>query len=471
MFFAEAKRGRRNLRVSPREIVASGLCIGCGACLGNAKHARMDLDHYGQFKPPLDARWSSERSEDSSRICPFSPSALNEDDLAAIHFPTASHFDDQIGCYEAAFVGYAAEDDYRSRGSSGGLVSWFAAELLKRGMIDGVAHVVANDVADRPGELLFQYSISRSTAAIRRGAKSRYYPVELSEVLKEICDIPGRYAIVGIPCFIKAVRLRCAEDPVLAKRVAYTLGLFCGHMKSSRMAESFAWQMGTSIDEVNGLDYRVKNADRPANWYRTQIRLRDGTTREQDWWHLADGDWGAGFFQNSACNFCDDVVAETADISFGDAWLEPYSSDGRGTNVVIIRNRELLEVARDGIAAGRLRLSAVDKDFVIATQAAGLRQRREGLSFRLVWPRSGIRPRKRVGPSWSGLTARRALIYGMRYLLSAWSHRVFWTARLLNQPHIYVLWAWGGLLSYQGLAYSRGVFGRIVDRLGLRDSR
>jgi coenzyme F420-reducing hydrogenase beta subunit len=44
--------------------------------------------------------------------------------------------------------------------------------------------------------------------------------------------------------------------------------------------------------------------------------------------------WGAGFFQNSACNYCDDVVAETSDIAFGDAWVEPYSSDGRGTNVV-----------------------------------------------------------------------------------------------------------------------------------------
>ena len=51
-----------------------------------------------------------------------------------------------------------------------------------------------------------------------------------------------------------------------------------------------------------------------------------GATAEQDWWHLADGDWGAGFFQNPACDWCDDVVAETADIAFGDAWVEPYSS-------------------------------------------------------------------------------------------------------------------------------------------------
>ena len=33
----------------------------------------------------------------------------------------------------------------------------------------------------------------------------------------------------------------------------------------------------------------------------------DGSSAAQDWWHLADGDWGAGFFQNPACDWCDDV--------------------------------------------------------------------------------------------------------------------------------------------------------------------
>src|SRR3546814_3374610 len=85
----------------------------------------------------------------------------------------------------------------------------------------------------------------------------------------------------------------------------------------------------TDAREANQVEFRLKNPARPANWYTAQLSLKDGNSLSKDWWHLVDGDWGAGFFQNSACNFCDDVVAETADISFGDAWLEPYSSDGR----------------------------------------------------------------------------------------------------------------------------------------------
>ena len=35
------------------------------------------------------------------------------------------------------------------------------------------------------------------------GAKSRYYPIEMSKVMDFIKNNEGRYAFVGIPCFIK----------------------------------------------------------------------------------------------------------------------------------------------------------------------------------------------------------------------------------------------------------------------------
>lgn len=455
-------------RPAPEDIVRSGLCIGCGACVSRAARADvgMAFDPYGEIKPAGAKGWSRGESMDFSAICPFSPTAEDEDELAARHFPLAPDAHHLLGRFEAAYVGYAQEADYRAQGSSGGLVTWIATELLRRGLVDGVAHVVPGTQGGGD-DRLFRYTISRSIDDLRAGSKSRYYPVEMSGVLDEIRQRPGRYAVVGIPCFIKAVRLSCLEDAVLRERVAFTLGIFCGHMKSARMAESFAWQMDTDIRDAKGFDYRVKNPDRPANWYRAEITFDDGATRGLDWWHMADGDWGAGFFQNSACNFCDDVVAETADIAFGDAWKEPYSSDGRGTNVVIVRSPVLLDLVRAAMQAGRLALSPVDADFVISTQAAGFRQRRQGLAYRLTWLRLGIRPRKRVQPDNRQLGARRKLIYHMRYAISFWSHRVFRAARLLRWPGLYIFWARNALAWYQGLAYSRGRIGRIVDRLGL----
>ena len=447
--------------LSPRDIVRSGLCIGCGACAGPgaAVGPRMAMDRYGQLKPVGDAQGLRRRSAAFAQICPFSPSAVDETTIARTRFPAAPETDERIGRFEAAYVGHVADIGFREEGSSGGMVTWVAAELLRRGMVDGVAHVAPS------APQLFGYRISRSEAEVRAGAKSRYYPVELSQVIAEMRAVPGRYAVVGVPCFIKAIHLLAREDRVLRERVAFTLGLFCGHMKSTRLVESFAGQMGTPPSAVERVDFRVKNPNRPANWYTARLGLRDGSVRQQDWWNLAEGDWGSGFFQNPACNACDDVVAETADIAFGDAWVEPYASDGRGTNVVVVRTPWLRQLLAMAIAEGRLDLKPVDGAFVVETQAAGFRQRREGLALRLTWRRRGVRPRTRAPPGVAGLPFRRRATYAMRAYITAWSHRVFLLARWLRWPSLYLRWAWLAVRIYQGVTYSRGRFGAWVDRL------
>ena len=444
--------------LSPAQIVRSGLCIGCGACASGAD-ATMVWDNYGQLKPSGPA--SLRRSEGFAALCPFSPEATNEDAIAAARFPDAPLLDGRLGRHISCYVGAAAEPPFRERGSSGGMVSWVAAELIRRGEIDGVLHVHPG----QPGPPFFGYRISRSEAELLSGARSRYHPVHLAAVLDQVRASPGRYAVVGIPCFIKAVHLARAQDPVLEERITHMLGLFCGHMKSARFVESFSWQLGADHDRVRAVEYRLKDANRPANWYTAHLTLDDGSTVQNEWFHLADGDWGAGFFQNSACNFCDDVVAETADVSFGDAWVEPYSSDGRGTNVVVVRAPLIQRLVDEARADGRLGLEPVDADFVAATQAAGFRQRREGLAYRLTWARRGIRPIKRVAPSAAGIGWRRKLVYRTRAAISRGSHRMARLAAATGRPQVYVGWARQAYVVYEGLTYCRGRLAPLFDRI------
>ncbi|NJO69399.1 MAG: hypothetical protein HC830_09080 [Bacteroidetes bacterium] len=100
-----------------------------------------------------------------------------------------------------------------------------ATELMSKGLIDGVAHVVATKNPQTEGKF-FGYRISRNEMEIRQGAKSRYYPVELSEILKTIDEIPGRYAVIAVPCMIKAIHLLRKHNPVYRERIRFTLGLF-----------------------------------------------------------------------------------------------------------------------------------------------------------------------------------------------------------------------------------------------------
>jgi coenzyme F420-reducing hydrogenase beta subunit len=467
-----ARGGRDELPaalLSPAEIVRSGFCIGCGSCVAHLPPAgtdgvpRMAFDAHGLLAPAASEAWLRRRSQEFAETCPFSPAAADEDELAAFLFPAAAARHGATGRFISAHVGHVRESSFRADGSSGGLVTWVLAELFRRGLIDGAAHVAP--VAERaPGEPFFRYRLARCADDLRAGAKSRYYPVEMSPILEQIRSTPGVYAVVGVPCFIKAVQLLRRRDPVLGERIAFTLGLFCGHMKSARFVESFAWQMGVSVDDVAAVEFRRKDSSRPASTYTAELRLRDGSTRVRDWWNMVDGDWGAGFFQSPACNYCDDVVGETADISFGDAWVEPYASDGRGTNVVVTRSEIVDRLLSAGIADGRLELQRVDGDFVERTQAAGLRQRREGLGYRLTWHRRGLTPRKRVAPR-SDQPLRRKLIYRSRAAISAGSHRLFRIARHTGNPGVYLRPAGVAQAGYHALTYSRGTLGRLVDRV------
>src|SRR5215213_11412345 len=115
------------------DLVKPGLCVGCGSCA-----SAMRWDRNG-FLQPAEQRVPA---EEVAKICPFSDAAPNEDAIAAERFPHAPAIDPAIGRFEAAYVGHVGEPDFRPQGSSGGLTSWVAAELLRSGRVDAVAHVV-----------------------------------------------------------------------------------------------------------------------------------------------------------------------------------------------------------------------------------------------------------------------------------------------------------------------------------------
>src|SRR5690606_18250555 len=69
---------------------------------------------------------------------------------------------------------------------------------------------------------------------------------------------------------------------------------------------------------------------------------------------LYGGNWGWGFFKYKACDYCDDIVGETTDVSVGDAWIEELMEDHRGNNVVVIRNRKIAGIVSQAIEEKRL---------------------------------------------------------------------------------------------------------------------
>jgi len=412
-------------------VVEGGYCVGCGACAAvQDSPITMRLDSYGRYVAHLAAE--PDAHDSSARVlevCPFSPDGPNEDALGASLFGAAGQHDDRIGYHLGTYAGYVAEDGFRSRGSSGGMGSWLLTEFLRVGLVDRVAHVREHPPSD-DDPALFRFELASTPQEVAAGGKSRYYPVELSGVLEAIRSIPGKYAVVGVPCFIKAVRRLAQQDPVLQQRIRFAVAIFCGHLKSSRFAESLAWQCGIPPDSIVSIDFRRKLPGRPANRYGVEITGRsDGHELHavRPVQGLYGGNWGHGLFMYEACDYCDDVVGETADVSVGDAWLPGYVEDSAGTNVVVVRNPEVQALIEKGISSKRLALQPLDADGVAESQSAAFRHRRDGLAYRLHLKDQAQRwrPHKRVPPAVKHLTRKQRAIFRLRMQIAAHSHTAF----------------------------------------------
>lgn len=420
------------------ETVARGMCIGCGTCSTVTGGAiPLQLNRYGVYSASL-ASATEEQIRLASRVCPFSDEAPDEDELGA---PTddgnALPTDPRVGHYGRIFAGRHSSQDYLMGSSSGGLTSWLLQQLLEEGMVDAVIHV-GRDVEDGR---LFQYTISADAESVEAQRKSQYYPTTLRDVLDTASAEKKRYALVGVPCFIKAARLLCREDPALQESIRVFVGLVCGHLKSPFFAESLAWQVGVAPDELKAVDFRMKHEGRLASDYDFGARPHgsDEYTRKRTK-DLVGGNWGHGAFQPEACNFCDDIFAETADVVFGDAWLLKYMKEWRGTNVVITRNKDIDLIFDKGREQGTIDIEDISLDSAAQSQAGNFRHRRAGLALRLSDDlEAGLSvPHKRVEPSQDHVTPKRAAIIRQRRRMSRMSLEVFADAREQGRLDLYL---------------------------------
>lgn len=414
-------------------IARGNFCSGCGAC-AVATDGRLPvlMQRDGSYGPDLTAAGADDLAT-AARVCPFSSHGPDEDVIAQRLFPDLPHHW-AIGRHRATLVGHVAEPDYRARGSSGGLTSWIAARLLAAGEIDGVVHVKPGGTAGSGP--LFSYGVSTSVEELGRGAKSRYYPVELSAILLALKQGPGkRYAFVGVPCFLKALRRLADADPEISDMVAVTIGLFCGHQKSAHFAAYLAWQAGIAPEDLATIDFRHKLEDRAASDYAMQATAADGRVVTRRMAELDGRDWGQGWFRLKACDYCDDVVAETADLSVGDAWLPGWVDDWRGTNVAVVRSERMLQHLEAGMADTSLAMQPLSADDVARSQDAGLRHRREGLAWRLhrATMAGEWAPTKRVAPH-AGLAPGQQRVLEIRSRMSELSPRAWEAARIANDP-------------------------------------
>lgn len=381
------------------------------------------LDEYGQYTPD----YSDSNGDKTTKILLNSDESRNEDEIAKTVFDKipSINYNDKLGYYLGLYVGHVSEGSYRKNGSSGGMVTWVATQLLAQKEIDGFIHVKKSKKAG----LLFEYGISRTPSEIQNGAKSRYYPAQLAEVLKEVKKTPGKYAAVGIPEIITELRLLAENDKIISERIKYYFGLVCGHQKTTKYAEAIAWEYGIKPGDLEDIDFRVKRRKGPAGLY--DMRITGKPNGERVSYRVGNLEpfvarWAHGFFKARFSDFTDNSFNEVADITFGDAWLEEYESDPKGTNIVITRNKKLDDILEAGAKQGDLDLNKVNEETILRSQSGLIHHTRDELPYRLYKEKekTGWAPKKRVEPS-NTLDIRRKQVQDIREEIAEKSHEVY----------------------------------------------
>lgn len=403
-------------------------------------------NEFGEYKPffidTKELTGNNDNSVSLSLVEPMMDESPDETEVASGLFGDLAgiQFHQRLGYYKDLYAGYVKEGNYRAQASSGGIGTWILKELFDKDLIDGVIHVKENTDSDDPA--LFHYDISRSIEEIGQGAKTKYYPVELSKVLQKVKEIPGRYALIGLPAYIFSARLLARQDAIINERIKYFIGLICGHLKSARFADSLGWQLGIKPGDIDKIDFRKKLENRVAYSYGVEItgKVRGKTqTIVKPMKDLVGDDWGHGFFKVKASDYTDDVMNETADMTIGDAWLPEYIEDSKGTNVVLVRHPEIAQIIKQGIDEEKLVLDEIDSNKMFESQVSHFRHTQDELGYRL-WMRDREkqwRPTKRIKAS-KKLPYIRKKIQDQRQVIAKASHVHFKAAVEKDDLNYYI---------------------------------
>ncbi len=342
-----------------KEVVNSGLCTGCGTCVGlcPGKALKMEITADGRYIPKV-TESKCIKCNLCTKVCPV----INENFKELNQFifnkiPDNKLMGNFINCYK----GYSINSTVRWSAASGGLITSLLLFLLKNQLINGA--LLTRISKDNP--LKAEPFIARTEHDILSAMGSKYVPVPLNQLLNQILSEDGKFAIVGLPCHIQGIRRAELKIPALRDKIAYHFGIVCSRTISFHGVEYILNKMGVASNEIAELKYRGDGW--PGG---IKILQKDGHQKFLPmlgtWWSEI---FGGSFFSHYYCTLCSDLLNEMADISFADAYLpETMKNDKVGTSIVVTRTNKGKELIKLAASSNEIKVSTITSENVIQSQ-------------------------------------------------------------------------------------------------------
>ncbi len=363
-------------------VLKGELCAGCGLCASIAGDAvTLELAPPGYLRPRQTATIAAAAERQIARACPGSEVAP---------WGHGADIDPAWGPLGTVATGHATDDGLRHKASSGGMISALLDHALASGLVDAVVQTRA-DTIDPVGNIMV---ISTTPEEVAASAGSRYAPsAPLSDIEALLADT-RRYAFVGKPCDVSALRQLGTLDPRVAERFPVMLAFFCGGIPSRAGSHAVIRAMGYEPPEVTAFRYR-------GNGWPGQARATraDGSYAEMSY----AKSWGAhlsGHVQ-FRCKICPDAVGGVADIACADAWYGgesgyPQFDEAAGRSLVIARTTAGEALLAGAVAAKTVAIEPLDPREIDLMQPAQKRRKallvaRYAALFATLQPRPTVR--------------------------------------------------------------------------------
>lgn len=352
------------MRGSPTvaKVLKGQLCTGCGLCAsvaGDGIEMAMVAPGYSR---PVQTGDVSEQAE--AAIAAACPGAVVQD------WDGAPNIHPYWGPWREITTGNAVDPHVRYEGSSGGAISALLIHALKTGLVDRAIHVTADP--DQPTRNV----MTRSTTAeqVVAGAGSRYTASSPLAQIQQALDEGGRFAFVGKPCDVSALRRLARVDPRVEAQVPVALSFFCGGMPSHDGVDRILKTLGVARDEVTAFRYRGQG------WPgTTAATTRDGRTATMTY---ADS-WGGHLSKEVQfrCKICPDAVGGAADVACADAWYGgetgyPTFEEQDGRSLIVSRTEAGQRLLRSAVAAGEIEVETLDPGEIDLMQPSQARRKR-----------------------------------------------------------------------------------------------
>lgn len=323
-------------------IVQNGLCTGCGLCESVAPPGavRMQMSAAGYLRPHQSAPLPQTAIRILADACPGAQ-------VAHVAPPAPPAYHPLWGPLIAVRAGHAQDAQTRRQGSSGGGISAIACWLLESGQVDYVAQIAVS----RDDPLRNDLQISTTRADVIAAAGSRYAPSAPLAGLRQLLDRGGRFAFVGKPCDVAALRRYALHDPRVNQQVVAMLSFMCAGVPSLAGTHALLDKLGADRQQLQSFRYRGDGWPGMARAVQ-----RDGQVFETDY----NSSWGTVLnrFLQFRCKICPDGTGEFADIVCADAW---YGKDGYpdfaerdGRSLILSRTAAGEQLVARALAAGVL---------------------------------------------------------------------------------------------------------------------